>query len=229
MEITILTVMPELLDGPLNHSIVARAQRKGHLQLQLVSLRDYTTDRYRSVDDYAYGPNAGMVLRIAPIDAALTDLTREQPFEEVIYTAPDGEPLTQALANELSLKHRIAILCGHYKGIDQRVRDHLVTREVSIGDYVLSGGELAAAVMVDCIARLLPGVLSDETSALTDSFQDGLLAPEVYTRPEEYKGWRVPEVLLSGNHAAIAEWQHARALERTKQLRPDLFQRYQHE
>ena len=226
MDITILTVMPELLEGPLNHSIVQRAQQKGHLSLHTVSLRDYTTDRYRSVDDYAYGPNAGMVLRIAPIDAALEELTREHPFDEVIYTSPDGEPLTQQLANELSLKHRIAILCGHYKGLDQRVRDHLVSREVSIGDYVLSGGELAAAVIIDCIARLLPGVLSDETSALTDSFQDGLLAPEVYTRPEEYKGWRVPEILLSGNHAAIADWQHARALERTKKLRPDLYARY---
>lgn len=195
--------------------------------MNVIPLRNYTHDRWRTVDDYAYGPDAGMVLKPEPIFEAVEALQAEGVYDEVIYTSPDGELLTQPLANELSLKGRLLILCGHYKGVDHRVREHLVTREVSIGDYVLSGGELAAAVMVDAVTRLIPGAIGDETSALTDSFQDGLLAPPAYTRPANFRGWGVPEVLVSGNFPVIAQWQHEQALERTKRLRPELYKRYE--
>ena len=227
MRIDILTVLPELLAGPLDHSIVGRARKAGLLEVNVIPLRNYTHDRWRTVDDYAYGPDAGMVLKPAPIFEAVEALQAEGVYDEVIYTSPDGELLTQPLANELSLKGRLLILCGHYKGVDHRVREHLVTREVSIGDYVLSGGELAAAVMVDAVTRLIPGAIGDETSALTDSFQDGLLAPPAYTRPANFRGWGVPEVLVSGNFPVIAQWQHEQALERTKRLRPELYKRYE--
>lgn len=227
MRIDILTVLPELLAGPLDHSIVGRARKVGLLEVNVIPLRNYTHDRWRTVDDYAYGPDAGMVLKPEPIFEAVEALQAEGVYDEVIYTSPDGELLTQPLANELSLKGRLLILCGHYKGVDHRVREHLVTREVSIGDYVLSGGELAAAVMVDAVTRLIPGAIGDETSALTDSFQDGLLAPPAYTRPANFRGWGVPEVLVSGNFPVIAQWQHEQALERTKRLRPELYKRYE--
>ncbi|PID90920.1 MAG: tRNA (guanosine(37)-N1)-methyltransferase TrmD [Bacteroidetes bacterium] len=229
MRIDILSVLPELLAGPLDHSIVQRAREKGLLDLRVRSLRDFTHDARRTVDDYAYGPDAGMVLKPEPIFEAIEYLQGEeeaQTIEEVIYTSPDGELLTQSLANELSLKKRLVILCGHYKGVDHRVREHLITREISIGDYVLSGGELPAAVIVDAVARLLPGAIGDETSALSDSFQDGLVAPPTYTRPAVYRGLEVPEILRSGNFARIAQWQHEMALERTKRLRPDYYRRY---
>lgn len=227
MRIDILTVLPELLAGPLDHSIVGRARKAGLLEVNVIPLRNYTHDRWRTVDDYAYGPDAGMVLKPEPIFEAVEALQADGAYDEVIYTSPDGELLTQPLANALSLKGRLLILCGHYKGVDHRVREHLVTREVSIGDYVLSGGELAAAVMVDAITRLIPGAIGDETSALTDSFQDGLLAPPAYTRPANFRGWGVPEVLVSGNFPVIAQWQHEQALERTKRLRPELYKRYE--
>lgn len=227
MRIDILTVLPELLAGPLDHSIIGRARKAGLLEVNVIPLRNYTHDRWRTVDDYAYGPDAGMVLKPEPIFEAVEALQAEGVYDEVIYTSPDGELLTQPLANELSLKGRLLILCGHYKGVDHRVREHLVTREVSIGDYVLSGGELAAAVMVDAVTRLIPGAIGDETSALTDSFQDGLLAPPAYTRPANFRGWGVPEVLVSGNFPVIAQWQHEQALERTKRLRPELYKRYE--
>lgn len=227
MRIDILTVLPELLAGPLDHSIVGRARKAGLLEVNVIPLRNYTHDRWCTVDDYAYGPDAGMVLKPEPIFEAVEALQAEGVYDEVIYTSPDGELLTQPLANELSLKGRLLILCGHYKGVDHRVREHLVTREVSIGDYVLSGGELAAAVMVDAVTRLIPGAIGDETSALTDSFQDGLLAPPAYTRPANFRGWGVPEVLVSGNFPVIAQWQHEQALERTKRLRPELYKRYE--
>jgi tRNA (guanine-N(1)-)-methyltransferase len=227
VRIDILTVLPELLAGPLDHSIIGRARKAGLLEVNVIPLRNYTHDRWRTVDDYAYGPDAGMVLKPEPIFEAVEALQAEGVYDEVIYTSPDGELLTQPLANELSLKGRLLILCGHYKGVDHRVREHLVTREVSIGDYVLSGGELAAAVMVDAITRLIPGAIGDETSALTDSFQDGLLAPPAYTRPANFRGWGVPEVLVSGNFPVIAQWQHEQALERTKRLRPELYKRYE--
>lgn len=227
MRIDILTVLPELLAGPLDHSIIGRTRKAGLLEVNVIPLRNYTHDRWRTVDDYAYGPDAGMVLKPEPIFEAVEALQAEGVYDEVIYTSPDGELLTQPLANELSLKGRLLILCGHYKGVDHRVREHLVTREVSIGDYVLSGGELAAAVMVDAITRLIPGAIGDETSALTDSFQDGLLAPPAYTRPANFRGWGVPEVLVSGNFPVIAQWQHEQALERTKRLRPELYKRYE--
>lgn len=226
MRIDILTVLPELLSGPLSYSIVQRARDKGLLNLGIHSLRDYTHDKRRTVDDYAYGPDAGMVLKPEPIFEAVEALQGSTEYDEIIYTSPDGEVLSQAIANELSTKGNLLILCGHYKGVDQRVRDRLVTREISIGDYVLSGGELAAAVIVDAIARLLPGAIGDETSALSDSFQDGLLAPPVYTRPAEFRGMEVPEVLRSGNFGVIEQWQYDVALERTRQLRPDLYARY---
>lgn len=227
MRIDILTVLPELLAGPLDHSIIGRARKAGLLEVNVIPLRNYTHDRWRTVDDYAYGPDAGMVLKPEPIFEAVEALQAEGVYDEIIYTSPDGELLTQPLANALSLKGRLLILCGHYKGVDHRVREHLVTREVSIGDYVLSGGELAAAVMVDAITRLIPGAIGDETSALTDSFQDGLLAPPAYTRPANFRGWGVPEVLVSGNFPVIAQWQHEQALERTKRLRPELYKRYE--
>ena len=227
MRIDILTVLPELLAGPLDHSIIGRARKAGLLEVNVIPLRNYTHDRWRTVDDYAYGPDAGMVLKPEPIFEAVEALQAEGVYDEIIYTSPDGELLTQPLANALSLKGRMLILCGHYKGVDHRVREHLVTREVSIGDYVLSGGELAAAVMVDAVTRLIPGAIGDETSALTDSFQDGLLAPPAYTRPANFRGWGVPEVLVSGNFPVIAQWQHEQALERTKRLRPELYKRYE--
>lgn len=222
MRIDIITVLPEIFESPLGHSIVKRAQNKGLVEIHIHNLRDYTTDKHRTVDDYAFGPDAGMVMKIEPIFKVINKLKAEREYDEVIYTSPDGQKLTQPIANGLSIQTNIIILCGHYKGIDHRVREHLVTREISIGDYVLSGGELAAAIIVDSVVRLIPGVLSDETSALTDSFQDNLLAPPVYTRPAEFNGWKVPEVLTSGNFKKIEEWQLNQALERTKLLRPEL-------
>ena len=223
MRIDIISVLPELIRSPLDHSIVRRAIDKGIVEIHLVNLRDFATDNYKSVDDYAFGGGAGMVMMIEPVYRAIEKLKSERDYEEVIYTSPDGQPFGQKLANQLSLKRNIIILAGHYKGIDQRIRDNLITREISIGDYVLSGGELPAAVITDAIVRLIPGVISDEQSALTDSFQDDLLAPPVYTRPSSFMGWDVPEVLLSGNTAEIDKWKHDQAVERTKKLRPDIY------
>jgi tRNA (guanine37-N1)-methyltransferase len=223
MRIDIITVLPELLDGPLNHSIIKRAQDKGLLSLHLHNLRNYSTDlKHRRVDDYAFGFSAGMVMQIEPIDRIISQLKSERDYDEVIYTSPDGETFNQGMANQLSLKENFIILCGHYKGIDYRIREHLITKEISVGDYVLTGGELAAAIITDAVVRVIPGVLSDEQSALSDSFQDNLLAPPVYTRPADYKGWKVPDILLSGHQRNIEEWEHQQALERTKRLRPDL-------
>lgn len=222
MQIDIITCLPKLLESPFSDSILKRAIKKGLVTVNVIDLRDYSTDKHKSVDDYAYGGGAGMVMMIEPIDRCLTELKAKRQYDEVIYMSPDGERFSQSIANELSLKKNLAILCGHYKGVDERVREHLITREISIGDYVLSGGELAAAVVSDAVIRLLPGVLSDETSALSDSFQDGLIAPPVYTRPAEYKGWKVPEVLLSGHEAKIEEWRHDQALDRTKKRRPEI-------
>jgi tRNA (guanine37-N1)-methyltransferase len=223
MRIDIITVLPELLDGPLNHSIIKRAQDKGLLSLHLHNLRDYSTDlKHRRVDDYAFGFSAGMVMQIEPIDRIISQLKSERDYDEVIYTSPDGETFNQGMANQLSLKENFIILCGHYKGIDYRIREHLITKEISVGDYVLTGGELAAAIITDAVVRVIPGVLSDEQSALSDCFQDNLLAPPVYTRPADYKGWKVPDILLSGHQRNIEEWEHQQALERTKRLRPDL-------
>ncbi|MGD9978592.1 MAG: tRNA (guanosine(37)-N1)-methyltransferase TrmD [Bacteroidales bacterium] len=224
MRIDIITVLPELLESPLGHSIIKRAQTKELVSIHLHHLRDFTDDKHRTVDDYAFGPDAGMVLKVEPIYRAIEMLKSEREYDEIIYTSPDGEPFTQSLANQLSTKKNILILCGHYKGVDHRVREHLITREVSIGDYVLSGGELAAAIIVDSVVRLVPGVLSDETSALTDSFQDSLLAPPVYTRPAEFNGWKVPDILLSGNFKEIEKWQMEQAMERTRKLRPGLLE-----
>ncbi|HAN65195.1 MAG TPA: tRNA (guanosine(37)-N1)-methyltransferase TrmD [Chitinophagaceae bacterium] len=222
MRIDIISVVPGLLDSPFSHSILKRARERGLLEVNVVNLRDHTTYARAQVDDYPFGGGAGMVLMIEPLVNALESLQRERVYDEIIYLTPDGETLNQPMANALSLKTNLLLICGHYKGIDQRFRDHFVTREVSIGDYVLSGGELAAAVMVDAIGRLIPGVLNDESSALSDSFQDNLLAPPVYTRPEEFRGWRVPEVLLSGNHKKIDDWRHEESVARTKDRRPDL-------
>ena len=222
MRIDVLTGVPELLVSPLNHSILKRAMDKSLAELYIHNLRDYSNDKHKKIDDYAFSGEAGMVLSIEPIDNALQALQGERKYQEIIYTSPDGEAFNQSLANQLSSSENLIFLCGHYKGIDQRIRDHLITREISIGDYVMTGGELAAAVMIDSIVRLIPGVLSDETSALTDSFQDGLLAPPVYTRPAKYKGWEVPSVLMSGNAAEIEKWKMEQSLERTRQLRPDL-------
>ena len=222
MRIDIITAVPELLEGPFDHSIIKRAQQKGLIEIRIHNLRDYTTDRHRTVDDYPFSRGGGMVLKIEPIDSAISYLKSEIDFDEIIYTSPDGEPFDQKMANRLSCMQNLIILCGHYKGVDQRVRDNLITKEVSIGDYVLTGGELAAAVMVDAIVRLLPGAMSDEESALTDSFQDGLLAPPLYTRPAEYKGWKVPDILLSGNDRDIDNWKFDQAVERTRRIRPDL-------
>ena len=222
MRIDILTGLPEIFRGPLDQSIIKRGQDKGVVEIHIHNLRDYSHDKHRSIDDYAFGGGAGMVMSIEPIDRAISKLTREREYDEIIYTAPEGEPYTQKTANAFSTLQNIIILCGHYKGVDQRVRDHLVTREISIGDYVMTGGELAAAVIVDTVVRLLPGVINDETSALTDSFQDDLLAPPVYTRPASYKGWSVPDVLLSGNFPEIEKWRENQALKRTRQYRPDL-------
>ena len=222
MHIDIITCLPKLLESPFSDSILKRAIKKGLVTVNVIDLRDYSTDKHKSVDDYAYGGGAGMVMMIEPIDRCLTELKAKRQYDEVIYMSPDGQQFSQSIANELSLKKTLAILCGHYKGVDERVREHLITREISIGDYVLSGGELAAAVVSDAVIRLLPGVLSDETSALSDSFQDGLIAPPVYTRPAEYKGWQVPEILLSGHEAKIEEWRHDQAVERTQKKRPNL-------
>lgn len=224
MRIDIITVLPELLRSPFEASILKRAIDKGLVSIHLHNLRDYTDDAYKQVDDYQFGGGAGMVLMIEPIDKCITALKDEREYDEVIYLTPDGEQLNQKMANNLSLKKNLIMLCGHYKGVDQRVRDTLITREISIGDYVLSGGELGAAVLSDAIIRLLPGVLNDETSALTDTFQDNLLAPPVYTRPREYKGLKVPEVLLSGNFPKIEEWREEEAQKRTEARRPDLLE-----
>lgn len=222
MRIDILTVFPDMLEGFFNCSMMARAQKAGLAEIHLHDIRDYTTDKHHKTDDYPFGGCAGLVMKIEPIDRLITDLKSQRDYDEVIYTSPDGEQFNQKIANSLSLLNNVIILCGHYKGIDYRIREHLITREISIGDYVLTGGELAAAVMTDSIVRLIPGVLSDEQSALSDSFQDNLLAPPVYTRPAEYKGWKVPDVLLSGNQALIDDWEFQQSLERTKRLRPDL-------
>jgi tRNA (guanine37-N1)-methyltransferase len=222
MRIDIITVLPELLNGPLNHSMLKRAQDRGLLEVVINNLRDYTLLKHKQVDDYQYGGGAGMVMMIEPIARCLEQLKTERTYDEVIYVTPDGELLNQQMANQLSLKNNLIILCGHYKGIDDRIRQHFITKEISIGDYVLSGGELAAAVLTDVIGRLIPGVLNDESSALLDSFQDQLLAPPVYTRPEEYNGWKVPDILLSGDSKKIDEWRNQQSIERTKQRRPDL-------
>ncbi|MBX2965279.1 MAG: tRNA (guanosine(37)-N1)-methyltransferase TrmD [Cyclobacteriaceae bacterium] len=222
MHISIITALPRLIESPFNDSILKRAQTKGLVEVDIIDLREYAVGKHKPVDDYAFGGGAGMVLMIEPIEKCIDDLKSKRPYDEVIYMSPDGELFTQAIANELSLKKNLIVLCGHYKGVDERVREHLITREISIGDYVLSGGELAAAVVADAVIRLIPGVLSDETSALTDSFQDGLVAPPVYTRPAEYKGWKVPDILLSGDHAKIEEWKHEKAIERTQKRRPNL-------
>ena len=222
MRIDIITVLPEMLESPLNCSILKRAQDKGLVEIHVHNLRDYTTNRYRKVDDYPFGGEAGMVMQVQPIDAAISALKAERDYDEVIFTSPDGETFDQPMANSMSLLNNIIILCGHYKGIDYRIREHLITKEISIGDYVLTGGELPAVVITDAIVRLIPGAIGDEQSALSDSFQDNLLAPPVYSRPAVYKGWEVPPVLLSGHQAKIDEWRHEQALERTRRLRPDL-------
>lgn len=224
MRIDIISVLPEMLEGFVNHSIVKRARDKNVVDIRLHSLRDYARGAYRQIDDYAFGGKAGMVMMIAPIHEAISKLTSERSYDEIIYLTPDGAQFTQKEANRLSLLNNVIILCGHYKGVDHRVREHLVTKEISVGDYVLSGGELAAAVVADAVTRLIPGAMGDETSALTDSFQDNLLSPPVYTRPPEFNGWKVPEVLLSGNHRLIDEWNERQALERTELLRPDLLE-----
>lgn len=222
MRIDIITVLPELLESPLRHSIMKRAQEKGLLEVNVHHLRQWAVNEYGQVDDYQYGGGAGMVMMCEPLANAIESLSKERKYDEIIYLTPDGEMLDQKIANKLSLKENIIMICGHYKGIDERIREHFVTKEISIGDYVLSGGELAAAVLVDVIGRLIPGVLNDETSALFDSFQDNLLAPPVYTRPEDFRGWKVPEVLLSGNHKLIEEWRYEQAVARTKEKRPGL-------
>ncbi|NIG51886.1 tRNA (guanosine(37)-N1)-methyltransferase TrmD [Chitinophaga sp. Cy-1792] len=222
MRIDIITVLPELLESPMGHSIMKRAQAKGLLEVHVHPLREYSTLKHQQVDDYQFGGGAGMVMMLEPIVNCIESLKAKVEYDEIIYMTPDGETLNQKMANTLSMKGNLMILCGHYKGIDQRIRDHFITKEISIGDFVLSGGELGAAVLVDAIGRLLPGVLNDETSALFDSFQDNLLAPPVYTRPTEFRGWKVPDVLLSGDHRKIDEWRHQQALDRTKERRPDL-------
>ena len=222
MRIDIITVMPEMLVSPLNTSILKRAQDKGLVEIVIHDLRDYTLDKHRRVDDYPFGGEAGMVMQIEPVDRAISHLKSQREYDEVIFTSPDGEVLNQPMANSLSLAKNLIILCGHYKGIDYRIREHLITKEISIGDYVLTGGELPAAVIADAVVRLIPGAIGDEQSALSDSFQDNLLAPPVYTRPAEYKGWKVPEILLSGHEAKISEWKHEMSVNRTMQLRPDL-------
>ncbi|MDE6121018.1 MAG: tRNA (guanosine(37)-N1)-methyltransferase TrmD [Muribaculaceae bacterium] len=222
MRIDIITVLPEMLESPLGCSIVKRAQDKGLCTIAVHNLRDYTTNRYRKVDDYPFGGDAGMVIQIEPVDRCISHLKAQRDYDEVIFTAPDGETFNQKMANSLSLCENIIILCGHYKGIDYRIREHLITREISIGDYVLTGGEMPAAIITDAIVRLIPGAIGDEQSALTDSFQDNLLEPPIYTRPAVYNGWGVPEILLSGHQARIDQWRHEQAIERTMRLRPDL-------
>ena len=222
MRIDIITVMPEMLVSPLNTSILKRAQDKGLVEIVIHDLRDYSTNKHRRVDDYPFGGEAGLVMQIEPVDRAISHLKSQREYDEVIFTSPDGEVLNQPMANKLSLSENLIILCGHYKGIDYRIREHLITKEISIGDYVLTGGELPAAVIADAVVRLIPGAIGDEQSALSDSFQDNLLAPPVYTRPAEYKGWRVPDILLSGHEAKISDWKHEMAVKRTMELRPDL-------
>ena len=222
MRIDIITVLPEMLESPLNCSIIKRARDKGLCTIAVHNLRDYTTNQHRKVDDYPFGGDAGMVIQIEPVDRCISALKAERHYDEVIFTAPDGEVLNQRTANSLSMLDNIIILCGHYKGIDYRIREHLITREISIGDYVLTGGELPAAIITDAVVRLLPGAIGDEQSALSDSFQDNLLEPPIYTRPAEYNGWTVPEILLSGHPARIDDWRHEQALERTRRLRPAL-------
>ena len=222
MRIHIITVLPAMIEGFCNESILARAQKKGLAEIHLHNLRDYSADKWKRVDDYPYGGFAGMVMQCEPIDRCISALKAERDYDEVIFTSPDGEQFNQHVANDLSMKQNLIILCGHYKGIDHRIREHLITREISIGDYVLTGGELAAAVMADAIVRIVPGVISDEQSALSDCFQDDMLSAPIYTRPAEYKGWKVPDILLSGNEAKIKDWEMEQSYERTKRLRPDL-------
>ena len=222
MRIDIISVLPEMIEGFVHESILARAEKKGLAEIRLHNLRDYTLDKWRRVDDYPYGGSAGMVMQCEPIDRCITALKAEREYDEVIFTSPDGEQFNQHIANDLSLKGNLIILCGHYKGIDQRVRDHLITREISVGDYVLTGGELAAAIIADAVVRVVPGVIGDEQSALSDCFQDDLLAAPIYTRPADYKGWKVPDILLSGNDKLIDKWRFEQSLERTHQRRPNL-------
>ena len=224
MRIDIITVLHEMLESPLGCSILKRACDKGLAEIHVHNLRDYTINKHRKVDDYPFGGDAGMVMQIEPVDRCISALKAERDYDEVIFTAPDGEQFTQPMANRLSMLDNIIILCGHYKGIDYRIREHLITKEISVGDYVLTGGEMPAAIIADAIVRLIPGAIGDEQSALTDSFQDNLLEPPIYTRPAEYKGWRVPDILLSGHEARIAEWKHDQAVARTLRLRPDLLQ-----
>lgn len=225
MRIDIITVLPEMLEGFINESIIARARKKGLVEIHLHNLRDYTLDKWRRVDDYPYGGFAGMVMQCEPIDRCISALKAERNYDDVIYVSPDGEKFDQRMANNMSLQGNLIILCGHYKGIDQRVRDHLITREVSVGDFVLTGGELAAALITDAVVRLIPGAISDDQSALSDCFQDDLLAAPIYTRPANYKGWAVPDILLSGNEAKIKQWEMDQAMERTQRLRPDLLKK----
>lgn len=222
MRIDIISVLPEMMEGFVHESILARAAKKGLAEIHLHNLRDYTLDKWRRVDDYPFGGQAGMVMQIEPIDRCIASLKAERDYDEVIFTSPDGEQLTQRVANDLSMMGNLIILCGHYKGVDQRVRDHLITREISVGDYVLTGGELPAAIIADAVVRLVPGVISDDQSALSDCFQDDMLSAPIYTRPRDYKGWQVPEILLSGNEAKIRQWEFDQAMERTRRLRPDL-------
>lgn len=222
MRIDIITIFPEMIEGFFNCSIMKRAQVKGLAEIHLHNLRDWTTDKHRRVDDYPFGGTAGMVMKVEPVDRCITSLKAERDYDEVIFLTPDGEQFNQPMANTLSLANNLIMLCGHFKGIDYRIREHFITKEISIGDYVLTGGELAAAVLADSIVRIIPGVISDEQSALSDSFQDNLLAPPVYTRPADYKGWRVPDILLSGHEAKIRDWELQQAVERTRALRPDL-------
>jgi len=224
MRIDILTVLPEMFESPLGCSILKRACDKGLAEIVVHNLRDYTTDRHRKVDDYPFGGEAGMVMKVQPVEACINALKRERDYDEVIFTSPDGQTFNQKMANNLSMLDNIIILCGHYKGIDYRIREHLVTMEISVGDYVLTGGELPALVLTDAVVRLIPGAIGDEQSALSDSFQDNLLAPPIYTRPADYNGWKVPDILLSGHEARIAEWRHEQSLERTRRLRPDLLE-----
>ncbi|MBP5708388.1 MAG: tRNA (guanosine(37)-N1)-methyltransferase TrmD [Bacteroidales bacterium] len=225
MRIDILTVLPELLESPLNHSIVQRAKDKGLVEINVINIRDFTTDKHKTVDDYAFGGGAGMVMMIEPVYKAITHLTSERHYDEIVYTSPDGKRFDQKMANKMSLHNNILILAGHYKGVDQRIRENLITTEISVGDYVLSGGEIPAAIITDAIVRLIPGAIGDEQSALSDSFQDDLLAPPVYTRPAEFNGWKVPDILLSGNTAEIDKWKFEQSVERTRRLRPDLLEK----
>jgi tRNA (guanine37-N1)-methyltransferase len=229
MRFDILTILPELLDGPFNVSLMKRAQERGIIEIHLHNIRDYAANKHKNVDDYQYGGGAGMVMMIEPIAAVIEKLKAERNYDEIIYMTPDGELFEQKHANQFSMGENIMILCGHYKGVDERIREHYITKEISIGSYVLTGGEIAACVVVDAISRLIPGVMNDETSALTDSFQDSLLSPPVYTRPPEYNGWKVPDILISGNFAKIDLWREEQAIERTKTRRPDLYKKFMNE